>query len=71
MAIVTGAGGGLGFEYPKLHSQWGVKVVFNELGCDFAGNGADVSMAEHAAQLIRCLATYAKAELRAYHQYWV
>ncbi|CBL43857.1 Short-chain dehydrogenase/reductase SDR [gamma proteobacterium HdN1] len=55
VAIVTGAGGGLGFEYAKYLAQHGAKVVVNDLGgSTFGLDGAkNSSVAEAAAQKIR------------------
>ncbi|MCP5395199.1 MAG: SDR family NAD(P)-dependent oxidoreductase [Sphingomonadaceae bacterium] len=49
VAIVTGAGGGLGKEYARLLALRGAKVLVNDLGGNFAGVGADGSYAEAAA----------------------
>ena len=39
VAIVTGAGNGLGKEYAKLLGARGAKVVVNDLGGNFKGEG--------------------------------
>lgn len=53
VAIVTGAGGGLGKEYARLLALRGAKVLVNDLGGNFQGHGADRSYAEAAAAEIR------------------
>jgi len=46
VAIITGAGGGLGEAYAKLFAREGASVVVNDLGGPRDGSGADVSMAQ-------------------------
>lgn len=53
VALVTGAGGGLGFEYAKLLAQRGAKIVLNDLGCDFTGEGENKSASSEAANTLR------------------
>lgn len=53
VAIVTGAGGGLGKGYASLLAARGAKVLVNDLGGDFQGQGANASYAEQAASEIR------------------
>ncbi|GAB3272584.1 SDR family NAD(P)-dependent oxidoreductase [Parahaliea aestuarii] len=55
VAIVTGAGGGLGRAYATLLAARGAKVLVNDLGGNFQGEGADLSHAEATAQAIRDL----------------
>src|SRR5213075_1935435 len=43
VAIITGAGGGLGEAYAKLFAREGAAVVVNDLGGPRDGSGADVS----------------------------
>src|SRR5690349_4958926 len=46
VAIITGAGGGLGFEHAKLLASRGARVVINDLGGNVSGEGDDASAAE-------------------------
>ena len=46
VAIVTGAGGGLGRSHARLLAERGARVVVNDLGGTAAGVGADESAAE-------------------------
>ena len=47
VAIVTGAGGGLGREHALLLARLGAKVVVNDLGSTVAGTGASPSAAQN------------------------
>jgi NAD(P)-dependent dehydrogenase (short-subunit alcohol dehydrogenase family) len=53
VAIVTGAGGGLGRAHALLLASRGAKVVVNDLGGAFDGTGAGTTMAEKVAEEIR------------------
>jgi NAD(P)-dependent dehydrogenase (short-subunit alcohol dehydrogenase family) len=52
VAIITGAGGGLGEAYAKLFAQEGASVVVNDLGGPRDGSGKDASMAQQVADAI-------------------
>lgn len=53
VAIVTGAGGGLGRDYALLLASRGARVVVNDLGTSRQGEGADIGMAEAVVREIR------------------
>jgi len=53
VAIVTGAGGGLGQAYATLLAARGARVLVNDLGGDFQGTGQDAGYAEASARAIR------------------
>src|SRR5256712_13195378 len=53
VAIITGAGGGLGEAYAKLFAREGAAVVVNDLGGPSDGSGADVSMAQKVVNAIK------------------
>jgi NAD(P)-dependent dehydrogenase (short-subunit alcohol dehydrogenase family) len=52
VAIITGAGRGLGREHALLFASEGAKVVVNDLGGDPAGEGADKSPAQQVVDEI-------------------
>jgi NAD(P)-dependent dehydrogenase (short-subunit alcohol dehydrogenase family) len=53
VAVVTGAGRGLGRAYVELLAERGARVVVNDLGTDVSGSGKDSTLAEQVAGLIR------------------
>jgi NAD(P)-dependent dehydrogenase (short-subunit alcohol dehydrogenase family) len=55
VAIITGAGRGLGREHALLFAQEGAKVVVNDLGGDQTGSGADVTPAQQTVDDIRAM----------------
>ena len=58
VAIITGAGGGLGEAYAKLFAREGAAVVVNDLGGPRDGSGADVSMAQKVVNAIKEAVSY-------------
>src|SRR2546430_1800845 len=71
VAIVTGAGRGIGREHALALARAGAKVVVNDLGGSLAGEGTDTTPAEQAAEESRSLggeafALYAAQELGRY-----
>ncbi len=55
VAVITGSGRGLGFEYAKLLASRGAKIVINDNGSALDGSGADTSVAQQAADQITAL----------------
>ena len=53
VAVITGAGRGLGRAYALLLASKGAKVVVNDLGSSVKGDGVDAGPAEGVAQEIR------------------
>src|ERR1700745_210613 len=53
VALITGAGGGLGEAYAKLFAREGAAIVVNDLGGPRDGSGADVSMAQKVVDAIK------------------
>ena len=52
IAIVTGAGGGIGREIAIAMARAGAKVVINDIGASLAGEGRSATPAEETKQLI-------------------
>ena len=50
VALITGAGGGLGEAYAKLFAKEGAAVVVNDLGGPRDGSGTDKSMAQKVVE---------------------
>ena len=55
VAIVTGAGGGLGRTHALALAKRGVKVVVNDLGGDVTGEGGSLSAAQQVVEEIRAV----------------
>jgi NAD(P)-dependent dehydrogenase (short-subunit alcohol dehydrogenase family) len=55
VAIITGAGRGLGREHALLFAAEGAKVVVNDLGGDSHGDGADLSPAQQTVEDIKAM----------------
>lgn len=53
VAVITGSGRGLGFEYARLLASRGAKVVINDNGSSLDGSGGDTSVAQQAVDRIR------------------
>jgi NAD(P)-dependent dehydrogenase (short-subunit alcohol dehydrogenase family) len=53
VAVISGAGGGLGRDYALLLAARGAKVVVNDLGTSRRGEGADLGMAQAVVDEIR------------------
>jgi NAD(P)-dependent dehydrogenase (short-subunit alcohol dehydrogenase family) len=53
VALITGAGGGLGEAYAKLFAREGAAIVVNDLGGPRDGSGGDASMAQKVVDAIK------------------
>jgi NAD(P)-dependent dehydrogenase (short-subunit alcohol dehydrogenase family) len=54
VAVITGAGGGLGKQYALLLASRGARVVVNDTGGSVTGTGSNLDAANAAAEDIRC-----------------
>ena len=61
VAVITGAGGGLGREHALLLASRGAKVVVNDLGGAADGTGGSVSAAQNVVSEINALGSEAMA----------
>ena len=55
VAVITGAGRGIGREYALMLAEHGAKVVVNDLGADPDGRGGDAGPAGEVAEEIRAM----------------
>lgn len=61
VAIITGAGRGLGFEEAKLMAKEGCNLLINDLGASFDGSGAETKVADQVVEEIEKLGVKAVA----------
>ncbi len=61
VAIITGAGRGLGFEEAKALAKEGCNLLINDLGAGFDGSGAETKVADQVAEEIKKLGVKAVA----------
>lgn len=61
VALITGAGGGLGRSHALAFAKRGAKVVVNDLGGSFKGEGASTSAADKVVEEIKALGGQAVA----------
>ena len=55
VAVITGAGRGIGREYALMLAQHGAKIVVNDLGADPDGRGGDAGPAGEVVEEIRAM----------------
>ena len=53
VAVITGAGRGIGREYALMLADQGAKIVVNDLGASMDGSGTDASPAQTVVEEIR------------------
>ena len=56
VAVITGAGGGIGRSHALLFAKEGAKILVNDLGGPRDGSGSDAGAAEVVAKEIRAAA---------------
>jgi NAD(P)-dependent dehydrogenase (short-subunit alcohol dehydrogenase family) len=62
VAVVTGAGRGIGREHALALAQAGARIVVNDLGASLAGDGADTGPAQDVVREIEALGVEAVAD---------
>jgi len=64
VAVVTGAGNGIGAEIAKLMAKYGAKVVVNDAGVSASGEGRDPAVARAVVEQIQSAGGQAVASVR-------
>ena len=64
VAVVTGAGRGIGREHALLMAKLGAKVVVNDLGGNVDGSGGEASVADEVVAAIKAKGGTAVANTR-------